>query len=387
MTQRFGYIIDLREVKFDDASMTSWIHGAPLGEYTHPVYGEVDLTMERAERLAASVNNRVQDKDPDIDYDHKAYSGEAAGWVKGAETRADGLWLLVEWTQEAFDKIKKRAYRYFSPELVDEWEHPLKKVKYKDVLLGGGLTNRPFLKGIVPINMSELVIDEHKKEAVGMDPKELRKKLGLSEDATEEQVNTKLEELTKPPETTTEQTNTEAAATGVVAPSNEVIAPPTDAELNELLKSGDLVALSEKLPWVKSLVETNTQLQASLRMSEIDAQVERVMAPKDGKCIPETKRATVKALLMQAPNQQYSESVLGDVFSDMRTVQLGEIGSTGASGQRQAGDDPAKRFNDKVLEIMREDKIDDYGQAAERVAMLDPKLFMDYQNNNYAFRI
>src|SRR5690348_2984540 len=96
----------------------------PLGTYEHPLHGKIDITPERIARFAENVRNNVREIELDIDYDHKANGGDAAGWVRQAEARPDGLWILVEWTKSAYGKIKERAYRYFSPEFVDEWTHP-----------------------------------------------------------------------------------------------------------------------------------------------------------------------------------------------------------------------------------------------------------------------
>lgn len=186
---KMSYLVDLSTLKFDELAenVSSWIMAMPIGKYNHPVYGKIDITSDRVQRFAANVNNGVRGIDLDIDYDHKEYGGEAAGWVRQAEPRNDGLWILVEWTTKAYEAIKSKAYRYFSPEFDDTWTHPSSGEKFKDVLFGGGITNRPFLKGIQPLNLSE---DYYKtgeiklKENNSMDPdqiKELAAKLGLDE--------------------------------------------------------------------------------------------------------------------------------------------------------------------------------------------------------------
>src|SRR5690606_123749 len=114
----------------------SWVHALSLGTFEHPLHGTVTITPERVQRLADGVNNRVRGQDLDVDYDHKARTGEAAGWVRKAEARPDGLWLFVEWTKEALGKIKSRAYRYFSSEFVEKWKDPKSGTVHKDVLFG-----------------------------------------------------------------------------------------------------------------------------------------------------------------------------------------------------------------------------------------------------------
>jgi hypothetical protein len=105
-----GYLVDLRGLSFDDATDTStWIQAMTVGEYEHPVHGNIKITPERIQRFAANVNNRVRETDLDIDYDHKAYGGEAAGWVRQAEAREDGLWVLVEWTSGITRRRSRRS--------------------------------------------------------------------------------------------------------------------------------------------------------------------------------------------------------------------------------------------------------------------------------------
>ena len=57
--------------------------------------------------MALNVKNEVRDTQLDVDYDHKSQSGKAAGWIKDAQARSDGLYLQVEWTNTATEAIKK----------------------------------------------------------------------------------------------------------------------------------------------------------------------------------------------------------------------------------------------------------------------------------------
>lgn len=160
-TPHFGYIVDLENYVFDeDDAHKSWIQAFPLGKWQHPTYGEIEMTLDKAVSMAANVNAGVRGQDLDIDYDHKEHRADAAGWVEKAEARTDGLWLLIDWTREAAEKIKSKAYRYFSPEFSDKWEHSASGKVFKNVLFGGALTNRPHLKGILPINLSEYETNE-----------------------------------------------------------------------------------------------------------------------------------------------------------------------------------------------------------------------------------
>lgn len=158
----FGYISLADTFQFDtDKPTSSWIQAFPLGRWNHPVYGEIEITPERVARFAENINNNVVKTQLDIDYRHKAdpaKGGQAAGWVARAEDRGDqGLWINIEWTEDAANEVKQNKWKYFSPEFADEWEDTATGAKHHDVMLGGALTNRPFLREIQPINLEEVV--------------------------------------------------------------------------------------------------------------------------------------------------------------------------------------------------------------------------------------
>lgn len=155
MTSLIG-MIDLSGMQLGDASL-KWLHAMPVGKKVHPEYGELDFGLDHLQRYAENINNRARTIDLAVDYQHredKAKGAKAAGWIKGAEVRADGLWIGVEFTDTARQEIQAGEWRYLSPEFVDEWQSP-EGEWFQDVLLGAGLTNRPFLKDLLPIAASE----------------------------------------------------------------------------------------------------------------------------------------------------------------------------------------------------------------------------------------
>lgn len=160
----FGYIVELEKYAFDEVDGTSsWIQAFPYGEWSHPEYGKIRMDADRAARMAAGVNQGVRGQDLPINYDHGEQRKDAAGWVQRADVRPDGLWLFVDWTREAFQKIKNKAYKYFSPEYANKWKHPASGQEFQDVMFGGALTNMPHLKGILPLNLAEYATVAPKK--------------------------------------------------------------------------------------------------------------------------------------------------------------------------------------------------------------------------------
>jgi len=134
------------------------------GKWNHPQYGLFEITKEKIanyiKNFEANVRGLVDENgNPqiDTDYDHKKRTDKASGWIKGLSVKNEGneLWAKVEPTSDAKVAIKNGEYKYFSPEFTDEYTDPETNRTFKDVLLGGALTNRPFIKGMSAVSLSE----------------------------------------------------------------------------------------------------------------------------------------------------------------------------------------------------------------------------------------
>lgn len=375
---KMSYLVDLSTLKFDELAenVSSWIMAMPIGKYNHPVYGKIDITSDRVQRFAANVNNGVRGIDLDIDYDHKEYGGEAAGWVRQAEPRNDGLWILVEWTTKAYEAIKSKAYRYFSPEFDDTWTHPSSGEKFKDVLFGGGITNRPFLKGIQPLNLSE---DYYKtgeiklKENNSMDPdqiKELAAKLGLDESATSEMLFGALMLKLSTPEV-----------------KDEVVEPvePNDDGTETATEQTSVTAQLSEHPLIKKLTEQLEKQSTALKEREIGDTIKSLneSAIKGGHLIAPAHETAIRKLLSESSNDEYSTvlvKLLSDIFGEVGPA-AGEIAKTKKLAEDAQTD--TKKFNDTVTKLMNERKIG-YAEAAVIAAAEDESAFEAYRNDSYA---
>lgn len=366
---QLGYLVDLNACQFDEDGR-GWIHAMPIGKYVHPTYGEIDITPERVQRFAQNVANNVRGQEIDIDYDHKAKTTEAAGWVKQAEARDTGLWLLVEWTKEAFGKIKARAYKYFSPELVDEWTHPASGEKFKDVLFGGGLTNRPFLKGILPINLSELSFGEtNQSEGGQMDPKQIRLLLGLPEDATDEQVT--------------------SAITGLVNKGDDSGDDADKDKTPQLINASEIAKLAEQSPAVKALTEQLAQLQATMRLSDATADAVKLTESFESEGVRfafgEPVRSALQEVLVLSEGQLRDK--IKELFVAMRkgVVPLGETGGASSHSSDSSKNQAIKAFSDAVAAAQRDRKLG-YTDATLAVSAEQPRLFEEYRQASFAGR-
>jgi phage I-like protein len=409
----FTYYADLGGVLLDESGK-GWIQAMRVGEYQHPKYGKLSFTLDRLRRFAESVTRQVRGIDPDIDYDHKmdpTKGNEAAGWVKGAKVEGDALWLLVEWTKTAAEKIRDRAYRYFSPEFQTEWTDPQGR-KHQDVLFGGGITNRPFLKDLLPLNLSELSFAEPDKEMT-LDPKKLRKALGLPEDATDEQVMERVEQnqaaatnkVGTPPDrtATTHAPNNPATDTpsvpggpGEDKDANKDVPPGAphpasfpqqhQASLSELMTNPAIKMLVENLvnPLQTRLAElekTNLLNGVEVRLSEYRTG-DKVLAPA---VVDEFRK-----LLSETPASGHAAvyAIMDKLRSGSATVQLGETAGTGRTSKTFSEGKTAEQVvEERVKVLLSENKDMTRADAYELVFGEDLALFAAYQDASYSFKI
>jgi Mu-like prophage I protein len=366
MSQRMSYLVDLSQVSLSEGETpSSWIHAMTVGTYDHPVYGEIAFTEDRLQRFASSVVSKVRDIEPDIDYDHKAHNGDAAGWVKNAEVRADGLYLFVEWTKTAAEKIKSKAYKYFSPEFLDEWTHPKSATKFQDVLSGGAITNRPFLKDLSPLNLSEFIIEPGKvadpEERNDMDPKKFAELLGLPETATEEQILAKTKELKEKAE-------------------KPAVLSDADAELKKLSETNPAIKLLMESQ--QKLAEENARNSAALRLSEVRGSVTQLgeeLRVKDVALPASTIESLTKVL--HESNPDIGKAVLEIVkgLGETGFVELGEKGKQRTNNSA----DPIKFFTEQIVKVQTEHKLS-YADAVQKLALEQPDAYREYAHNSYA---
>lgn len=330
---KFYFLCDLGNVKLEEENDSSWIMAMPYNTYVHPEYGEIKITPEFANIMANGVNENIRGQQLDIDYDHKKRTDEAAGWVKKAEARDDGLWLLVQWTKKAYDLIKEKAYKYFSPEFVDEWKHPVTGVTYKNVLFGGGITNRPFLKGIQPLNLSEMGIKdtENEKENI-MDEaqfKELVALLGLDEGADFNAVISAVKELVNKAK---EEKKPEEEGT----PAAETVA--------QMSEDPRIKVLSELLEAQGNELHENRVNAAITRLSE--------SASKNNVALSSPAVEAIRSLMSTNKSRAFTDSI-ETVISAIVNNGMVQLGESNAKGVSEAENNNVHTMQSKIDEYVK----------------------------------
>ena len=202
------------------------------GRFKHPWWGILRFNDQFFDGMIKNFNANVPQEEIAFDFQHRPELG-AAAWVSKLFTDGSSLMATMTLTAEGKKAIKEKQFRYFSAEYTDNHiaydfedvenedgvvvEREIKN-SYGPCLLGGGLTNRPFIKGMKPVSLSEdgqvLEFEELKEEfdfnlseEVNFDMKtleELRKEQeGIkakivkleTEDKTDKKVEKKLSDL------------------------------------------------------------------------------------------------------------------------------------------------------------------------------------------------
>src|SRR5690606_28446962 len=132
----------------DENALPKEIHVIPCGEWDHPLYGSMKIDAEVISEFAEYFRNGIRKWTVPTTDDHSVMEElPAIGWFTDVYDRgANGLYAAVEWTEKGKEMLLGGAYKYFSPEYYTVYEDPATHRKYKNVLVGGALTNHPFFR-------------------------------------------------------------------------------------------------------------------------------------------------------------------------------------------------------------------------------------------------
>lgn len=149
----YAYEIKLSEDEGETEADISVVQLLRAGKFKYFDGSTLDITEEVLLNMKRNFDNKVKKCDLAIDYFHASHQ-EAAGWIEDVILKNNNteLWVKVNWTERAREKILSKEIRYLSVDF--EWnykdnENP--ELEYGATLNGGGLTNRPFVKGMNPV--------------------------------------------------------------------------------------------------------------------------------------------------------------------------------------------------------------------------------------------
>jgi Mu-like prophage I protein len=380
-----------------------WVQVYPFDTWDHPQFGETTIDAEVASMMKDNFDKKVRGTDIVFDYEHgmdPAKGTKASGWYKDLEIRDNGLWGLIEFTEEAKKEIADNQWRYISGQHYDRWEHPHTKEEYDYVLSGGTLTNKPWVKGMAPLNFSELY---EEKGGSNMPP-----------DVVDEHADQEHAEpgTGSPPTPRTDERNDDNAAdTGSRRDTPPIEQPNIDARLREILGLGDdadiIKAVTEMHTEVKPLREAAKNHSEAKSFAEAYPEQARELAEARNERMENRARAfseqftnilddqgkptgkgypAVVVEKLKDVHKKFSEGTANvNDFTEVlelvgRTglVDFTEHGSSSTNAFTRDDGDNAKAFAEAVAQIQTNDKLD-YEAAVNMAIERHPQLFDAYR--------
>lgn len=337
-----------------------------MGSFNHPVYGLLNFNQKTFDTIINNFNNKVRGIDIAVNIDHgqSTTQYESAGWFRKLYQVGTKLMAEIEWTTLGLSKIKDGLYKYFSPEIDKNYKDVEKNIKYGETLVGGALTNYPFIKKMAPIVLSDqpyvlnmLNIYEEEKQKGGLFNmnERLLKILKLSDKSTDKDIEVKIQEYV------TKSTDFDNLKTEFdkLEKDKEVL----EISLNEL-KNNKTDVEKENIKLNERLVAIETQLMES-KWDKIYN-----IALSEGKMTPKMEE---KFKTQYMKNPELTKELI-DVLEPI--VDLNEKGQTTTSDNNISA---YSLFETKVNEIMTSEKIT-YEDAILMCEKKYPDLFNNMRN-------
>ena len=170
-------------IKFSEENLPDKIQILRAGNFFHDGR-EIEVTQKDLISMVQNFSERVRGIDLMIDFSHNS-EGEAAGWIKNLILSDDKteLWAEVDWTKAGQDSLKNKAFRYISADFSFAYKDNESLKNHGATLFGAGLTNRPVVKSMEPIILSEININLNKEDKMDEEKKEMQEDAMSLEDA------------------------------------------------------------------------------------------------------------------------------------------------------------------------------------------------------------
>ena len=165
---RFSSRIPQESFQFSDSGDIN-IQCLREGKFKHPWYGTLKFDRSFFNSMIKNFDADIPNPEIAFDFKHDSESG-AAAWITKLFTEGTNLMASVNLTPKGRKAIEEKEFKYFSIEYTDDYvEYQYEeatdkngkateieqKISHGPTTLGGGLTNRPFIKGMAPVSLSE----------------------------------------------------------------------------------------------------------------------------------------------------------------------------------------------------------------------------------------
>jgi len=420
MNSEISHLFPLKQ--FAEAGKLNWLEGNqlwiqqyPFDSWSHPIFGETTIDRDRALKLKESFDKGIRGQKIFSDYEHgldPAKGNKASGQIlelkvidepRGTIFTQPGLWARVQFTENARKEIDDGEWNYWSASHYDEWTHPQTKETHELVYDGGGVTNKPYVKGMAPLNFSEVGITQEQAEAATpeeIDPVEIVEDVPVVDNGNENNDeggdnDVKLEEFEKTLRSKLGIADDADIVTAVGGLVDEV------TPMREALKvHNEKKQFSEMFPAEAKRMEELEKLEQERQARQFSESFSNTrLKKKVGDNDEETTLGYSALVLGKIENlaKQFSEGTanIGGVKELMEAIAdngIVDYGTKGSSRENTAvltnpDEVPSggmrevrKAFAEKVTEIMREDKIENYGTAVALAADKYPNLADAYRS-------
>lgn len=131
-----------------------------VGSFYDQRYGDFEIRPMLLAEMVRNFNARTYGQDIFIDVAHRPEDG-AAGKITRLWQDGGRLLGAVDWTPYGQEVISRRGYQYLSAEFAENYVDNEQKRGHGAVLFGAGLTIRPVIKRLDPVQLSEPVGFHH----------------------------------------------------------------------------------------------------------------------------------------------------------------------------------------------------------------------------------
>jgi len=142
-----------QKIELAEGQKSSWVTLTRYGDFYDPRYGNFSITLDMLAQMVSNFDKRVLGQDVFIDVSHRPSEGSAAKILK-LTVENGRLRALVEWTRFGIEAIRDRGFTYLSAEFADAWKDNEKQAEHGCVLIGAGLTIRPVIKNLDPVQLA-----------------------------------------------------------------------------------------------------------------------------------------------------------------------------------------------------------------------------------------
>jgi hypothetical protein len=143
-----------KNLSLDGAAPQTWVTVTKIGHFYDPRYGEFYITREMLLAMIDNFNKRTYGQDIFLDVAHAPSHGAAAKFLK-LSLEGNKLRALLEWTPFGIEAVKERGFKYLSADYTENYQDNEQRAQHGPLLFGAGLTIRPVIKGLDPVQLSE----------------------------------------------------------------------------------------------------------------------------------------------------------------------------------------------------------------------------------------